>query len=207
MSKIGDKSTMPSWLASEGWKSDVYDILKNLGTGYIPLDIFGLRAIASNDFQNETVVSTGGSEKASGGILASLGAIGSLNRVNGATDKAARVVLKNGTTGEFQFPTVALPPNIDDGEDLTINLLARMAGSSDTTTVIDVQAFFGVGDTECGGNTSALTATIAKKSVTIAAADVLAYPNVLNIMLVPGTHATDAIWIYGAWIEYVIKAV
>jgi len=170
--------------------------------GFVPLDLFGLRAIASNDFQDEAVVSTGGSEKASGGILAGLeGAVGYLKRVNGATDKAARVELKANTTGEFQFGPVALPPDLDDGQPVTVHLLAEMAGATDTPT-IDVQAFAGKGDTEMGGATPALSNAIVEKTVTLAAADIPAHPSFLNIILVPGAHTTDAIYLYAAWIEY-----
>ena len=205
MSEFSNRTTMPSWLYSAGYINNLYSALKGLEVGTIQLDIFGLRTIVSNDFEDEAIVETGSSEKASGGILASQGVIGSLNRVNAATDKAARVVLKSNTTGEFQFPTVVLPYDLDDAEAMTVHLLTRMAGATDTTTTIDVQAFFGVGDTECGGATSALTNVLAQKSVALAAGDVPAYPGALNIMLVPGTHANDAIWIYGAWVTYTRK--
>lgn len=177
----------------------------NLSTGFIPIDIFGSRVILSNDFADETVVSTGGSEKASAGILGLDGAIFSLNRVNGATDKAARVVFKANTTGEIQFPTIPLPHDLDDAADMTVNLWAGMGGATDTPT-IDVQAFFGVGDTECGGATAALAATAALKTVTLAAADVPAYPGFLNLALVPAAHANDAIHLYAAWVTYTRKA-
>lgn len=177
----------------------------NLRKGFIPLPLVNARIIVSNDFQAETIVSTGGSEKASGGILASLGVIYSINRVNGATDKAARIVAKNNTTGELQWSGIALPPDLDDTADVTVNLLTRMAGATDTP-VISVGAFFGVGDTNCGGDTAALSNAVAQKTVTLAAADVPAYPNFLNITLIPGAHTTDAWWLYALWLEYTKKA-
>lgn len=176
-------------------------------TGFIPLDLAGVRIIASNDFQAETVVSTGGSEKASGGILASLGVIASINRVNGATDKAARMVLKANTTGEFQFPMIPIPFDWDSTADFSVNFFCEMAGATDTTTALTVGAFLGIGDTDAGGNTSAdLTATPSVKSATIALADNVAYPNFLNVTFIPEAHANDAIWIYAAWILYTKKA-
>ncbi len=177
----------------------------NLSTGFIPIDIFASRIILSNDFADETVVNTGGSEKASGGILALDGAIFSLNRVNAATDKAARVVFKANTTGEIQFPTIPLPHDLDDTADMTVNLWAGMGGATNTP-VIDVQAFFNVGDTECGGNIAALSATAGLRTVTLAAADVPAAPGFLNLALVPAAHADDAIHLYAAWITYTRKA-
>lgn len=177
----------------------------NLSTGIIPIDIFSSRIILSNDFADETVVSTGGSEKASGGIVALDGAIFSMARVNGATDKAPRIVFKLNTTGELQFPTIPLPHDLDDASDMTVNLWAGMGGATDTPT-IDVQAFFNVGDTECGGATAALAATAALKTVTLAAADVPAYPGFLNLSLVPAAHTNDAIYLYAAWVTYTRKA-
>lgn len=202
MSDFSRKAAMPVWLAEEGWKKNVYDILKNLEKGVIPLDLMSLRVILSNDFANETVDSTGGAEKASGGIVGLLGAIASLERINGATDKAAQIVLKANTTGEFQFPPVILPPDIDTTEDVTVNLLAVMAAATDTPT-IDVQVFSGVGDTEMGGATGALSDTMAKLTVTLLAANIAAYPSFLTVILVPGAHTNDEIWIRAAWIEYI----
>lgn len=177
----------------------------NLSTGMIPIDIFSSRIILTNDFADETIVSTGGSEKASGGIVALDGAIFSVARVNGATDKAPRITFKLNTTGELQFPTIPLPHDLDDAADMTVNIWAGMGGATDTPT-IDVQAFFNVGDTECGGATAALAATAGLRTVTLAAADVPAYPGFLNLALVPAAHTNDAIYLYAAWITYTRKA-
>lgn len=177
----------------------------NLSTGTIPIDIFSSRVILSNDFADETIVSTGGSEKASGGIISLDGAIFSMARVNGATDKAPRIVFKANTTGEIQFPTIPLPHDLDGTAAMTVHLWAGMGGATDTPT-IDVQAFFNVGDTECGGATAALAATAGERTVTLAAADVPEAPGFLNIALVPGAHANDAIYLYAAWVEYTRKA-
>lgn len=177
----------------------------NQKIGFIPIDIFASRVIVSNDFVNEVAVSDSGDEIAPGGILALDGDIFSLNRVNGATDKAGRVVFKANTTGELQFPSIPLPHDLDDTADMNVHLYAGMGGATNTPT-IDVQCFFNVGDTECGGATAALAATAGIRSVALAAADVPAYPGFLNIALVPAAHANDAIWLYGAWITYTKKA-
>jgi hypothetical protein len=177
----------------------------NLRTGWHSIPIFSSRIILSNDFADETIVSTGGSEKASGGILALDGAIFSLNRVNGATDKAARVVFKANTTGELQFPSFSLPPDLDDAQDMKVHLMLGKSGNTDTVTV-DVQCFFGVGDTECGAATETVPQAKTEHIITLAAADVLAHPNELHIALVPSAHANDAIWLYGAAISYQRKS-
>ena len=177
----------------------------NQKIGMIPLRLSDIRIILSNDFADETVVTTGSSEKAPGGYLASLGVIFSINRVNGATDKAARLVAKANSTGELQFPTIVLPNDLDNSANMTFHVMANMAGATDTP-VLSIGAFFGVGDTNAGGDTAALSTTVADKTVTILAADVAAYPNFLNISVIPGAHTTNALWIYAAWLTYTKKA-
>jgi hypothetical protein len=164
-----------------------------LKTGFIPLDITSMREIATNDIQ---------ALSAHGGILASDSAP-LLKRVNGATDKALRVVwTAEADTDEAQFAPVAKPADLDAGTNLTIHLLCAMEGTDDTP-VIDVQVYDGVGDTEMGGATAAITGTtVAEYTVTIAHANVAAAPGFLNISLVPAAHETDDLYLYAAWIEY-----
>jgi hypothetical protein len=164
--------------------------------GKIGLDLGGLREIASNDIDTSAN---------HGGILTS-DSTPDYARVNGATDKALRVNWPLGNVDEVQFSPVFMPPDLDEDTDLTIHLLADMSGATDTPT-IDVQVFDAVGDTEMGGATAALSSTLAELTVTIANADVSGNPlGFLNIALVPGTHATDALRVYAAWIEYTRKA-
>lgn len=162
--------------------------------GFIPLDITTMREIASNDIQNLA---------AHGGLLAS-DSDPALARVNGATDKALRVTW-DGTndTDEAQFAPVAMPHDLDASQDMTVHLLMAMGGATDTPTV-DVQVFDGIGDTEMGGATGAVTGTtLTEYAVTIANANVSGPPTgFLNISLVPGAHTTDDLHLYAAWIEY-----
>ena len=170
------------------------DLLK---TGFIGLPIGAMREIATNDIQNLAAV---------GGILASDSAP-SLARVNGATDKALRVAWAATVVAEAQFQPVAMPPDFDETQAATVHLVMAMAGATDTP-LVDVQVFDGVGDTEMGGNTAAVTGTaVAEYSVTIAAANLSGHPTgFLNVSLVPAAHGTDALYLYGAWIEYQRKA-
>ncbi len=71
---------------------------------------------------------------------------------------------------------------------------------------IDVQVWDGIGDVEMGGVTGALADAITEVTVTIANANISGNPTgFFNIQLVPGTHATDGIYLYSAWIEYTRK--
>ena len=160
--------------------------------GFIPLDISTLREIVSDDIQNLA---------AHGGDLAS-DQTPTLLRVNAATDKALRATWAAANVSEVQFGPVAIPEDYDNTANMTVHLLAAMAGATDIP-VIDVQAWSGIGDTEMGGNTAAVTGTtIAEYSVALTGANVGAHPGFLNIGLVPAAHGTDALFVYAAWLEY-----
>ena len=166
----------------------------SLAVGTIQLDITALREIATNDTQNLA---------AHGGLMAS-DSTPNLARVNGATDKALRVMwTAEADEEEAQFPPVAMPVDLDPATDLTIHFLMAMESTNDTPTV-DCQVFDGLGDTEMGGATGAVTGTaIAEYSVTIANANISGGPTgFFNISLVPAAHATDDLYLYAAWIEY-----
>jgi len=161
--------------------------------GFIPLPLTSAREIASNDIQNLA---------AHGGILCS-DSVPDLARVNGATDKALRLTWAAGEQDEIQFAPVPKPPDLASGTDLSVHMMLAKDANTDTAAVVDVQVWDGVGDTEMGGNTGALSvATLAEYSVTIANANVAAAPGFLNVGVVPGAHANDAIYCYAAWLEY-----
>jgi hypothetical protein len=163
--------------------------------GYIPLDIMASRVMAASVFQNLA---------AHGGELASDSAP-SIARVNAGTDKAVRVVWAAAVVAELQLPSFTYPPDLDDAAAVEVHLLCNMSAAVDTP-VIAVAYFEGIGDTNAGGNTGAITGTtVTDYSVTIAAADVGAHPNMASVSLIPAAHATDSLRLYGAWIEYTKK--
>ncbi len=163
--------------------------------GFIPLSLADAREVVTN----ATVNAAG-----NGGLLAS-DTTPIFERVNAATDKALRLNWASSNVDEITW-SFAYPPDLDDTATLEVHVLAAMAGASDTPTLA-VGYFEGVGDTNVGGATAAVTGTtVAEYSRTIAAADVGAAPNVASVSLVPGAHGTDALYIYAAWIEYTRKS-
>lgn len=165
-----------------------------LQTGYVPLSLASAREISSNATINAAGI---------GGLLAS-DTTPIFERVNGATDTQLRLTWAASNVDEITWSFV-LPPDLDDTVAITVKLLAAMESTNDTP-VIAVKYFEGVGDTNAGGNTAAVTGTsVATYSVTIAAGDVGAAPKPVSISLVPGTHGTDKLYLYGAWIEYTRK--
>jgi hypothetical protein len=166
----------------------------NLKVGFIPLDIVNAAIIAANVIQNTT---EGGRPDGNTAPI--------LQRINSATDKALRLTWAAASVVELQFPPVAMPPDLDPTAPVEVHLVCAKDANANTVT-IDVQTFFGVGDTECGAATPTIAQARARYKVAIAAADVAAYPEVLNISLVPSAHAGDALYLDGAWIQYTRKA-
>ncbi len=179
----------------------VSELTTNLKVGYIPLDLFSVREAISNVLQ----AAADGSALGSGGILAT-DTTPILQRINGATDKAARISWVATDQGEIQFAPVTYPPDLDDTAAVVVHLLVYKDANMDATASIAVGYFEGIGDTNAGGSTAAITeTTLAEKTVSIAAGDVGAHPNVATITLIPAAHANDAIYCMGAWVEYTRK--
>jgi len=164
-----------------------------LGTGFVPLPLAEAREIATNDIA---------ALAAQGGLLA-LDSTPILKRTNGATDKKLYVEWAASNSDEIAWDFV-YPPDLDDTAVVTIHLLAKMNGATNTP-VIAVSYFEGIGDSNAGGNTAALSDTLAEVTVEIAAAAVGAAPTGASVGLVPGAHTTDKVQLLGAWIEYTRK--
>lgn len=162
-----------------------------LRTGFIPLDIANARIIGTNQ------------------IAAVVGAATDpiLSRNDTNTDIAARLSWASASVVEIQFPPVCYPPDLDDSAAVTVKILARMKAASVNTPVLAVKYFEGEGDSTAGGNTGALSTTLAAESVTIAAGDVGAAPTMASISVTPGAHntASNDVYVFGAWLEYTRK--
>jgi hypothetical protein len=175
--------------------SDLKDNLK-IGTIQIPLHSF--REITSNDYFN-----TSGTGSV-GGLL-TLDSTPALGRKDGATDKTARITWVAGNVDEIQAPPIAKPSDLDSSQAVTVHLYAALENASGAPTV-DIQFWDGIGDTECGGATGAISGTsVEERSVTIAATNIAAAPGIWNMQLIPAAHASSALYVYGTWIEYTRK--
>lgn len=163
-----------------------------LKTGFINLPLTAMRVVASND-----VPASGTPD---GGVL-SVDTAPKLIRLNAATDKALRVLWAASSSVEIILGQFAYPPDLDEAAAVTVNVIAYMGGATDTPTLA-IGYFENVGDTNAGGNTAALSATAAKKSVSIAAGDVGALPATATVTLTPGAHTTDSLTLLAAWVEY-----
>jgi len=162
-------------------------------TGFIPLDIANVVILAAGAVPNllEGARPDGNTSP-------------SLSRTNGATDIAFRLAWAAAAVEEIQW-MVPLPTDLDDTATIVIHLMLEKDTNTDVAAVVGVKLFQGKGDANAGGNTAALAvATLTDYTVVMAAADVLpqATAPFLNISVTPGTHGTDAIRCYAAWVTY-----
>lgn len=163
--------------------------------GFIPLDITTFKLINTNAIINTT---EGGFPDGNTTPL--------LARVNGATDIAMRVHFAANVVTECQFAPIPKPPDLNGAIALTFHMMLAKDANTDNSAVVGVKIFDGVGGSNVGGNTAALAAAaLAEYTVTLAHGDLAEHPGFLNVAIVPGTHANDAIYLYAAWIEYTRK--
>jgi hypothetical protein len=121
----------------------------------------------------------------------------------------------NPTSTDKIATTVAMPPDLDDAEDVLVHCLASRVGAADTTTVLTLEAFFQTAgaaydaDANAGGNTGALaaaTTVVSEVTRTIAAADVPAAPCALSLTIVPSAALdADDLRLHAVWLEYTRK--
>lgn len=163
-----------------------------LKTGFVHLPLTTWRIIATNDIA---------AKNAADGGLISLDTDPTLKRVNTSTDKQLRLAWAAASVVEITNGFV-YPPDLDEASNVEFHFLAASAGATNSPTVA-VGYFEGVGDTNAGGNSGAVTGTtVAEYSVAIAASDIGATPKSASVSLTPAAHGTDALYIYATWIEY-----
>jgi len=111
------------------------------------------------------------------------------------------------TSGESLGFSVPVPQDLDDSAAVTVHVLAGKAADNDVLT-LDCEVYpCAVGDTANADiqDTAAQTITQAASELTFTcgADGVLAAPGTLSVVLaLGGTNDGDAVYIYGAWIEY-----
>ena len=127
-----------------------------------------------------------------------------LEFINTGTDSQVQLEWASSNSDAIAW-NVVLPADCDDASTVTFNCYAKSGGATNTPS-LTLTAFEGVGDTNFGGATAALSATLALKTVIFAAADVGAGPKSWVITLTPGAHTTDTVVIQGAcWLTYTRK--
>lgn len=159
-------------------------------TGFIPVPLTTVREVVSNNITNAA---------GNGGLLAS-DTTPIFEFTNGDTDSALRLrwAASNSDAIVFQVP---LPPDLDDAANVEVHFRAAMAGATDTP-VVSADSYFNEGDTKVEDDSTALSNSVAEKTITIDAADVPSGAQTLTVELTPGAHTTDAMHLYAIWVEY-----
>ncbi len=163
----------------------------NRNVGHIPISLFAARTLATND--TDVIANVGGILAKNSDPL--------LERSNAATDKSIRISWASASVAEIQLPPVVWPSDLDPTAAVVVNLLAKMKAASVNTPVFTVGAFEGVGGTTLGGNSGALSTTLAAVTVSLT---VTGYPGFLSLAVTPGAHATSSndVYLYAAWLSY-----
>lgn len=165
-------------------------------TGFSPLPLQSWRLVASNDYPAIAVAS------GNGGNLG-VDTAPKLIRISTSTDKKASLSWASSSSIEIMHHW-EYPFDLDDAFPVVFHATAKMGGATDTP-VLTIGYFEGIGDSTAGGNTVAVTATLADMTRIIAAADIGAYPNAASIIITPGAHTTDALVITETWMTYTKK--
>ena len=166
--------------------------------GFIPLNINTVREISSTagEMWNNATTSAGYLSTVTVPLL----------DVVSTTDRTMRIQWSSGNSDPIQF--AAIPPPLDyttvNGA-LTIHLQIQKTSTSNQTANVEAKFYGGFGVAVSSGVTSALTSTT-PTDYTITIPTTVPVPfsagGQWNLMLTPSAHANDAIYLYGASIEY-----
>jgi hypothetical protein len=192
-----------SWAAAPVNQSTANTTLQAIYThltsthGFIDLPLSSWREVSSNDIINAA---------GNGGVMGT-DTTPAYEYTNGDSDSQHRLLWAAGNADPITRQFV-LPPDVDTAQPLRLRIVGKMSGLSDTP-VMDVDTFFGSGDTKVEDATGAFSDSEVVVTATIAAADYgapldLNYQTV-SIELTPGAHGSDSLAVYAIYVEYTRK--
>lgn len=167
-----------------------------VGTGKatVSLPLSAARELSSNEIINAAGI---------GGIL-SKDSTPNLEAINAGTDQQLQLEWASSNSDKICWD-IACPQDLDPAYAATLHFYAKSGGATDTPTAT-WEVFQGVGDTDAGGATGAVSATLAELTRTIAAGALTPGGGGIVLTLTPGAHTTDTYVIQGAaWMEYTRK--
>ncbi len=155
----------------------------------VPLSIYDFREMDSSGDV--------GAIAANGGLLAS--DTTPILRGNAAEVQEIVWAASNNDIIGCQF---AVPANIDDSQDVTVELWVNSGGTTDLASFSVLSSWDGAAIvTDTATDTGASTTTH-KITATIAAADVPSDPGFVSMQLVPAAHTTDTVAILGVRVTF-----
>lgn len=170
-----------------------------LRKGFVPLSLFTARIISSTAGENFS--------SANGGLLSS-GSSPLLTLNSTQADRSPYIQWTSAVQTGVQFASVPVPYDYTTASAITLDLLYDKGSTLNQTMNIDCQFWPGLGQTESGTVTAALTAgstQYTEISVTVAAATagvLSSNAGQWTVALVPGAHANDPLRLYGAKLTY-----
>ena len=175
----------------------------NLRRGFVPLDIFAVRTLASGETFQSFNVSASGAALPTGSVggLIGAGTIPALAMFSTAA-MAPHALWASGEQAAIAFPPVPIPPDFSSAGGLTIHAIAERSSDGASNNVLDFRFWANVNATEQGTTGSTMTTTPAEYSITVSSAEAGAHPGVWNIQIVPGTHTNNKVRLFSAWAEY-----
>lgn len=160
----------------------------SLNGASIPLSLFAFRKVdSSGDVGNIAAI---------GGVLAS----NTTPILRSDSAESSEIVWAAGNT-DIVGVHVTLPPNVDGSAAATIDLFVY-SGTTDLASFTVETSWDGAALVSDSATDAAASATVRKITATIAASDIPASPRRLTVYLTPAAHATDAIALVGACINY-----
>jgi hypothetical protein len=174
----------------------------NLKRGFIPLDILAARAQSSSgEMLGASVSATGGNlVNAIGGLL-NLNSTPILN-FNSSLNRSPTLTWASGVVTPITFPPIPIPPDFSSAGGLSIHAMAERASDNASNNVLDFRFWANQNTSEKGTTGTTMTTTPAEYSITVSSAEVGSHPGTWAVGLVPGTHTNNAVFVFGAWIEY-----
>lgn len=168
--------------------------------GFYQIPLAGFRAIATNDIPAQAGTPIGG--------LLCGDSAPVYKRINAATDKGLRIQWAATSVIEITAEQFLTPPDMDVTKTSTLNIICSMGGGTDTPT-LTVNAFPGVGGVDFGSATAALNNTVTNRSVAFAANKFGSFgvTGFSSFSVTPGAHGTDALNIFGMFLQYSKKLV
>ncbi len=190
---ISDAGNFTTAADVEAALQEIYQNIKSI-QGFIPIPLTSFRELAAGVFINAA---------GNGGILA-IDTTPILTMI--ADGDAMRLAWAAGNTDQIAAQ-VLLPPDIDLTANLVAHFLCSKDGNVNNTVHIDGEAYIGESDADCFPSPAAGALLVQAKgeyTAVILAADLPAIQTNYNMTLVvmPEAHATDIVYLHGAWLEY-----
>lgn len=174
----------------------------NLKTGFIPLDLFAARFIASGETINGvTVTASTPLANAIGGLLHG-GSTPILKAFSSGTSGMLCLEWASGDMSEIRWSPMPIPPDFDSSSPLYVCWTGNRGSESASNNTFRVQFFNSTNTTNVGTTGATMTTQPTEQRICVSATGLTAHPGFWNVGLKPITHTHNPNRIFAAGIEY-----